>query len=380
MRIALGIEMNIGYYRGTLRGVARYARTRKGWHLNQQGPTVEGLQWLKRRNPDALIIGGSSVEILKLVASFGIPVVNVGKSFAEVLLPKVSNDEVSIGVMAAEYFFGRGYRHFGYAGHGGNIQDGRGISFEQRLKELQLHCSSFAEPAWPEDERKSEANSAAFNEWLNGLEKPAAIFCHNDHRAWMLAEQCQALGLEVPREIAILGVDNDVTVCSLSDPPLSSIQTASERIGYEAARLLESLLNGDVNTPNPPPLPPLRVVQRRSTDALYSDDEVVARALCYMQEHLLREEGVEALTKRMACSRRSFERRFLEATGSTPAHTWTKFRIAEAQRLLAETSLTIDQISQLTGFSDGNHLSTTFRKQTRLTPAQFRKRSQLARE
>lgn len=68
-----------------------------------------------------------------------------------------------------------------------------------------------------------------------------------------------------------MGVDNDAVFCDLSEPPLSSIDQDLERIGYEAAALLERLMRGDSPPAEPVFVPPRAVVTRRSTDAIAID-------------------------------------------------------------------------------------------------------------
>src|SRR6185312_340234 len=101
------------------------------------------------------------------------------------------------------------------------------------------------------------------------------VFACNDSRGQHVLDACQRVKLNVPEEVAVIGVDDDPLLCELCDPPLSSVVPNPERIGYEAAELLDRLMDGkaDVGSlPDERRIPPLGVVARLSTDVLMIDD------------------------------------------------------------------------------------------------------------
>ena len=118
------------------------------------------------------------------------------------------------------------------------------------------------------------------------LSKPVAVLADHDVAAHDLADMCQLLGLRVPDEVAILGVDNDELECQLAFPPLSSVAIPAERIGFEAATLLDRMLSGQRVSNEAVYLPPVRVVTRHSTSMFAVDDPIVTAALHYIRNHL----------------------------------------------------------------------------------------------
>ena len=54
------------------------------------------------------------------------------------------------------------------------------------------------------------------------------------------------MGLNVPEDVAVIGVDNDEVFCELSDPPLTSVALNAETAGYRAAALLDAMMKGRV--------------------------------------------------------------------------------------------------------------------------------------
>ncbi len=114
-------------------------------------------------------------------------------------------------------------------------------------------------------------------DWIVSLPKPVGVLACNDFRAQQVLNACRDIGLLVPDEVAVVGVDNDDIVCDLAEPPLTSVAPDTRRIGYEAAALLERMMRGE-----PPPaktilVPPLSLVARRSSDALAIGDRQIAR-------------------------------------------------------------------------------------------------------
>ena len=100
-----------------------------------------------------------------------------------------------------------------------------------------------------------------------------------------LADLCAELGLHVPDEAALSGVDNDELECLLTSPPLSSISIPGERIGYEAARLLDKAIANPRQPVTRVLLPPVRVVARQSTYTMAIRDPIVLSALRYIHAH-----------------------------------------------------------------------------------------------
>jgi transcriptional regulator GlxA family with amidase domain len=99
----------------------------------------------------------------------------------------------------------------------------------------------------------------------------------------------------------------------------------------------------------------------------------LAPVLDWVLEHLEIEHSVSDLARRARMSDRSFARRFVAETGTTP-HKWlTLQRVLRAQRLLEDTDLGIDEIAQRCGFGSGALLRHHFRKVVGVAPVDFRR-------
>ena len=154
---------------------------------------------------------------------------------------------------------------------------------------LPIHPQADIFPLLPEDEMQELA--ADIKE--NGLNIPIAIGDYEgkphiiDGRN--RREACKIANLNVPEQVAILGLGDDDLVCDLASPPLSSVALSAEKAGYEAAATLDKLMNGEKVSDRRIGVPPSYIVTRQSTDILTIDDPYVAEALNFIYRHARRE-------------------------------------------------------------------------------------------
>lgn len=149
----------------------------------------------------------------------------------------------------------------------------------------------------------------------------------NDMAALAVLEHCRSDHLRVPDDVAVLGVDNDDLIQSLAMPPLSSINTAAERVGFEAASLLDRLLAGEKVDDGPVRIAPVGVVTRLSSDVLATRDIDVREAVCFIRTHAGSPIGVEQVLASVSVSRRQLERRFRAVLA---ARCWTNCGVVES--------------------------------------------------
>ena len=112
-------------------------------------------------------------------------------------------------------------------------------------------------------------------EWLGGLPKPVGLLAHDSLQARQVIEACEASGINVPHEVAVLGGEHDFLSCTISKPQLSSIDHAPRRVGYTAAEMLSRLIAGEPPPREPVLLPPSRVISCQSTDTVAVGDELL---------------------------------------------------------------------------------------------------------
>ena len=148
------------------------------------------------------------------------------------------------GILAADHLVAQGLCEFAYVGFDKAIWSlERCASFCQRLAERGWQARSRLVALTAEANRRAR-HEAVMMRWLESLPKPVGIMACNDEVARWLSELCQLHHVRIPDEISLLGADNDELICELSTPPLSSVAFATQRAGYEAAELLDSLMAG----------------------------------------------------------------------------------------------------------------------------------------
>ncbi len=137
----------------------------------------------------------------------------------------------------------------------------------------------------------------------------------------------------MPEDVAVVGVDNDPLVCDFCDPPLTSVSRNDYQVGYEAARLLDQLMEGVAPPDKPTRIPPAGVVPRRSTDTICVEDPYVAEAIRYMREHVNEQFGVDEVLNQLPLSRRSLEYRFRACLGRSPYDYLNQIRCRSGQAI-----------------------------------------------
>jgi LacI family transcriptional regulator len=188
---------------------------------------------------------------------------------------------------------------------------------------------------------------------------------------------CRQMGLRIPDQVALLGVDNDELECRLTSPPLSSVENPSERIGYEAARLLDRLMGATPPTELRISIPAPAVVTRQSTDTLAVEDQDMGRAMAFIREHACGGLSVSEVADHIALSRRMLERRFRQLLGRSVLQEIRNVRIGRARELLLKTDLPMPEIARRCGFSSPQRLAVVFGKIVGEVPTAFRRRGRM---
>jgi LacI family transcriptional regulator len=221
---------------------------------------------------------------------------------------------------------------------------------------------------------KSAGLERKLERWLGSLPRPAAIFTCADFVARQIMDCCRRIGISVPEDAAVLGVDNDLAICDLTSPRLSSIPQNMRRIGFDAARLLHGIMKGRRRPRAPVLIPPREVVVRQSTDSIVVEDARLAAVLRRIRSPERGEQSLRTLAKEAGMSRQWLDRRFRESLGATPSELIRRRKLAVARSLLIETHLPIQTIARRAGFTCGENLSRFFRQHMGMSPGEYRLR------
>jgi len=366
-RIGLAVDAVGAYGRGIVRGVTAFCRTHPDWII------VEEPQWsfsrravLKDWQVDGIIAQIFSVEFENEILARGVPATNVSNFCDAKRLPTVLPDDEAVGVMAAKYLSALGVANIGYVWMG-DSEFGR-----LRLRGFR---KAFTDAGIPVHECK--VMDQELDTWLKNLPKPAAVLGCNDEWAHRVLKATRRVGIQVPDEVAVLGVDDDELINTLMTPSLSSIAIPAEQIGYEAAAQLDRLMEGQKVPVGITRLAPLRVVNRKSTEVLLVDDPDVAAALRFISEHAGQPIHIEDLLQQVPLSRRSLERRFREALKRSVSEEIRRVHVERAKQLLITTDFSIKQIAKASGFDSATRLGISFQKESGEPPSEFRRRARM---
>lgn len=374
-RVALIVETSLASGREVLQGITRYIREHRTWSVFYEprslAESVPG--WLRKWDGDGIIARVSSPQIAQALLQTGIPVVDVLGMAPEARLPLVHLDDSAVAGVAAASFLEHNLRHFGFCGIGGaNWSDRRGEAFAKTVRDAGHDCAFFRMHAPLHEHWSWEREQDELAAWLGGLPKPAGVMVCSDQRGEHVIEACRRAGIAVPDEVAVIGVDNDAILCDLCDPPLSSVDTALDRVGYAAAELLDALMEGRPAPRQPLLFGPRALVVRASSDALSVSDADIVAALRFIREHACDPVDVSDVVRHVTLSRSTLQRRFRELLGRSVHDEILRMRLLRAQELLAETDLPLAQIAERAGFRHSEYLSAVFKQRLGLTPGSYR--------
>lgn len=375
-QVALLVETSLGSGRDILRGLARGVREFGPWALYHEPRSLEESvpHWLSLWKGDGIIARIQNEAIAEAVRATGLPTVDVLGVVDDAGFPIVHVDDAAIAHAAAEHLLERGFRYFGYFGIGGENWSERrrdALAATLRAAEVSLQIYELPRHALAKASWESVENDLAA--WIRRLPKPAGVMVCSDQRGPQFLEACRRAGASVPDEVAVIGVDDDEPLCEVCNPPLSSVNPAHSRVGYEAARLLARLMTGKAAPREPVLIQPAGVTTRLSTEVLAIEDRPLAAALRLIREQCCDGLDVAAIARHTGLSRSVLQRRFRTTLKRSVHQEILQARLKRAMDLLAASDLPLAEVAERTGFKHQEYLGAVFKARTGQTPAEFRK-------
>jgi len=379
-KVALLVETSRGFGREMLRGVARYARLHGPWSFHiTPGDFQKAVPKMKQWGGSGIIARIPDEQVAKAVIEAGVPTIALGLTDEQMRpdsplakFSELSSDASEVARLATEHLLERRFHHFAYVG----VEDRawsqrREKAFAAQLAVAGYEAHVFRQPARPRD-RVWEREQSILAKWMRALPTPVGLFACNDDRGREVLEACRIAELNVPEDVAVLGVDNDEVFCDLADPPLSSVALNAETAGYRAAELLDGMMSGRIRKRRRIVVEALGVVTRRSTDIVAVGDSDVAAALQFIRREQGKGISVDRVADEVAMSRRSLEKRFQEIIGRTILEEIQLVRLDRAKRLLLETTYPVSTVAELSGFGSTGYFIQFFQKRVGTTPRRFR--------
>ena len=363
-----------------LRGISHFERTHQHWtafHDDEARAEIEP-RWLRNKKWDGVISRHTTPALVKSCHELKIPLVDLNDSEPFPGVPKIRPDNIGIGHLAAEHLLERGFQHFGFTGFS-NFEWSceRRDGFLEALRLAGKTCDVFEVdypgdviPIWDLEQ------ISGLTAWLQRLPKPAGLMACFDLRALQIVNAAHSIGILVPEEIAVIGVNNDPIRCELAFPPLSSVAPNSYQSGYKAAETLSAMLAGRTPAEMDQRIEPLGVVTRPSTEVLAIEDKNVAGALSFIRQEACRGISVAQVVRHVHASRSVLEKKFRRHVGRSPQAEIRRVQMAKVRQLLQETDYPLKRIAELAGFEHVEYMCVVFKRISGVSPGNFRKDKQ----
>ena len=379
IRVLIISDFTESFTHKLLAGIVDYSRRKEQWIVRRMPPeykTKIGIQGVirvaKEWDVDAVIGQFDPTDDIGLFAENGIVAIAQDYKKKFTTIPNVTGDYLGTGRMAAKFFLERGFRNFGFFGFNDVCwSDERCEGFRREIEAAGFGDSFYAyrtqeiEMVWYYQRNR-------LREWLRMIPKPIAIMACDDNQGSNLIEACHGIGIKIPSEVSVMGVDNDEALCSLGSTTLSSIQMDIEEGGRQAAALVERLVADPSAAVDDVVLRPVKIVGRMSTAAFATEDQQILTALLFIHKNALKKISVSDVMAEAALSRRLLERRFKSVTGKTLYEYITDQKLKHFAEQLEDTDEQVINIALSMGENDTKSISRRFKQLYGCTPVEWR--------
>lgn len=367
-------------------GIYRYARQRPDWqlyylevprHPNSLNALIRDIE------PDALFTDTpDAIRAFRRFRGNDVPYVLLTKS--EPRWPDAHGvllgiDNQSVGRECFDHLHQFGYRNFAYVGilfSGTGAAKAevmhrysriRGGAFERRAAELGCRTACYQPSV-----RNRCLDREKLRAFLSSLPLPCGIMTYSDEDAQYVLSACRELKLSVPRQIGIIGVDNEEHICNNMMPTLTSAEVDFDGAGYRAGELLAEMLAGDRSNCGRTFMSGCaRIVQRLSVQSINTSQNRVAKAMEIIRENLENPPSPEEIAQRMNLTLRVLELAFRETAGISPRTAILDLRLERARKMLKETKLSVTEVAFACGFNSYSSFNASLKRRTGRSPRNF---------
>ncbi len=376
-----------------MRGLWRHLQTERDWTMQPSPVAVDDygrpvqidddlarlavpstLGWA-----DAIVWCVGSTAMADFMKKVDRPVVNMWQSAPaiEAGLPTVCTDNHAAVRMAVEYFRSIGMAWYGYLPWPNACDNwARQEGFVQATEALGLARKSMIVdcPLYSRD--TTQAGIIEQGQVLRDLPKPMGLICFADWLGGLVLHAIRVANIDVPNEVAVIGIDDSDVICDTAHPTLTSVDIAQTRVGYEAARLAQRLERGEEPPRHPILIPPVGVIERMSTQVLATNDPHVEAALRYIRKTEVARDHVRLSAEQVAdavgVSRRGLDAKFVKQLGHTVNAELDSRQVRFALTLLARTDLPVSEVAMRAGYKTLSHLSRVVKGHTGRSPTAYR--------
>ena len=390
-KVAVVLRLSYGSGRDLLYGISCYAKKHCRWRFHiinfTDDATLDEIRRAEDEGIDGIIANGVDNEsIARFLSKSRTPLTVIGARSPGLRRRReniafVRNDDVAIGRYGAAYLSSLGhFRTYGFVArsHGTfhYVSQLREEGFRSHFAGKAAYVRTYATDT--SVERGSFADISPMAAWLDALPKPAAVMAVDDLRATHALEAAAVAGIKVPKDLAVIGVDNDELLCEMTEPPLTSIAPDHVRLGELAAGTLDRLMR----------VAPLKhtftlrstaktLAERQSAKSVTPSVHLVERATAYIRRNATKGIGAEDVIRHLGVSRRLADLRFRQLTGETILSAILRIRLAEVKRRLKDTDTPIAKITVACGFKGENYAKKLFRSRFGTSMTEFRRKCRM---
>ena len=369
--VAVVLKLSGASGRDLLNGISTYAREHCRWRLRifARAEDFTPTALAEIPNLDGIITSECGADGMPQVLERSqIPLVVIGMKGE--WLPKrtrqltfVRNDDEDIGRFTASHLCSLGnFRSFGF------------VPSAERTYWSLLREKGFRSFLRQRGIRTSVC-TGRLPDWLAALPKPAAVMAALDERAIEVLSACGEARIQVPRQVAVIGVDNDELLCDFSDPPLSSVLPDHVREGALAAAELNRMLRSRKPTAAATVLcRGKRIIRRESTAPIAPITHLVDEALRYIRRNATTALCVDDVVRHLGVSRRLVDLRFKESGEPSLARVISNVRLDEVAKRLKESEAPIGKIASACSFENLQHLANAFHRRFGMSMSDYRRR------
>lgn len=373
--VALAIRVGVPHLGRVAQGIRDFADSETDWRF-LISPETHDLppDSLRGWSGGGVIAQCNTLEEVRILSDLKCPVVNISGALEKTPFPRVINDYREIGRRAAGFLRERGFRRFGFYGVAGvwysaEIEAGFCDSVSSQgfvVRTLRSASTMEAVPRWDHGQEELE-------EWLLTQQTPFAVMAAHDPRATMVIRACERVGLRVPSDVAVIGVNDDTVTCETSRPTLTSIRRSGQLVGRFAAETLFRLMHGEAVNPEII-VKPGRFMERESTRTLAIDHPALSLAVEFINENFHEPVGVDQIVAASGQSRRWLEETFRLELNCSPAEFLKRERVKSARDILrGEPAIGLGELARQCGFSGTRQLNAVFEREAGMEVKTFQK-------
>ena len=382
-RIALLFNANKIFDREVITGIAAYlASTRTAWDLFLEEDFRLRLSGIEQWQGDGIIADFDNPEVADALAACRVPVVAVGGSYDSPAdypagVPYVATDNFKLIKLAYDHLIEAGLRNLAMF----SLPEAQENRWAQEREKA--FCNLMRrDKLEPEIYRGQCTSAPLWNEaveqqiaWLHSLPKPVGIIAVTDARARQLLQACALAGIEVPEQVALIGIDNDPLARMLTRIPMSSVIQGAEEMGRTAAHLLDQMLHGVRLADTRILVPPAGINVLASSKHERAKHPHVMRARHFIRQYACQGIKTDQVAEYVGISRSTLECYFRQELGCSVHDEILRLRLEAAIGFLDRGDCNLTDVAIKCGFTSSQYMHSVFKRELGCTPRAYQERA-----